>query len=66
MVQKNALEDVMREIAIMKKIQHKNIIRLHEVINDDQEDKLYLVLDLAEQGQLIEWDPETNRFFFLD
>jgi [calcium/calmodulin-dependent protein kinase] kinase len=30
------------EIAIMKKLQHPNLIRLHEVIDDDENDKLYM------------------------
>lgn len=32
----------MKEIAVMKKIDHKNLIRLHEVIDDVDEDKLYM------------------------
>ena len=32
----------MREIAIMKKVNHINCIRLHEVIDDEDEDKLYM------------------------
>ena len=32
----------MREIAIMKKLNHPNVIKLHEVIDDPEEDKLYL------------------------
>lgn len=31
-----------REIAIMKKLCHKNIIKLYEVIDDEEHDKLYL------------------------
>ena len=40
--QKNALEDVLREIAVMKKLDHKNVIKLVEVINDPVEDKLFM------------------------
>jgi hypothetical protein len=57
----------MKEIAIMKKLQHPNLIRLHEVIDDDENDKLYLsksliliiiflVLDFAEKGEILLWN----------
>ena len=39
---KDALEDVMREIAIMKKLDHPNVIKLYEVIDDPETDKLFL------------------------
>ena len=44
---RNGLEDVLREIAVMKKLNHINVIRLHEVINDADDDKIFLVLDYA-------------------
>ena len=68
MVVKDALMDVMREIAIMKKLSHENIVRLHEVIDDPENDKLYLsisieiVIDFAESGQLVEWNEDENIF----
>ena len=39
---KDALEDVNREIEVMKKLNHDNCIKLYEVISNDQNDKLYL------------------------
>ena len=53
----------MREIAIMKKLHHLNIIGLHEVIDDDEEDKLYMVIEFAENGQILDWDVDTRRFY---
>lgn len=32
----------MREIAVMRKLNHENCIKLHEVIDDEQEKLLYL------------------------
>jgi len=42
MAYKDQLQNVLMEIAIMKKLQHPNLIRLHEVIDDDENDKLYM------------------------
>ena len=40
----------MREIDIMKELDHINTIRLHEVINDDEGDKLYMSIFLRFNG----------------
>lgn len=40
----------------MQKLDHKNLIRLHEVINDKDTDKFILVLDYAKYGELMIWD----------
>ena len=58
----NALQDVSREIAIMKKLSHPNIIRLYEVIDDEEGDKLYMILDLAPNGELLIWDDALMGF----
>ncbi len=43
LVNKNALHLVKREIAILKKLSHPNIIRLFEVIQNEEHDKIYLI-----------------------
>eukprot|EP00164_Ancoracysta_twista_P011204 GFYU01017194.1.p1 GENE.GFYU01017194.1~~GFYU01017194.1.p1 ORF type:complete len:418 (+),score=53.16 GFYU01017194.1:249-1502(+) len=45
-----ALDDVMREIAIMKKLKHANVATLYEVIDDPEKEKMYLVMELIEGG----------------
>ena len=40
----NAYDLVKQEIAIMKKLTHTNIIRLYEVIENPNNDKLYMIL----------------------
>lgn len=62
MIYKTALDTVKREIAVMKKINHPNLIKLHEVIENPDNDKIYLVLDFCEQGQLIEWNENKNKY----
>lgn len=58
----NALQDVFKEIAIMKKLSHPNIIRLYEIIDDEKGDKIYMIIDLAPNGELLIWDEETQGF----
>lgn len=39
---KDAYQDVLREISIMKELDHVCLIRLHEVIEEPEGDKLYM------------------------
>lgn len=39
---KSQLQNVLQEIAIMKKLVHPNLIQLYEVIDYDDGDKLYM------------------------
>ncbi|KAL0487342.1 calmodulin dependent protein kinase kinase [Acrasis kona] len=47
-----AYSDVLREIAINKKLNHENCVRLFEVIDDPSNDKLYLVLEYVSNGSI--------------
>ena len=38
----NLLDKVYREIAIMKKLDHPNVVKLEEVVDDPEEDNLYM------------------------
>lgn len=46
-------EDIRREIAIMKKLLHPNVLRLYEVLDDPNVNKMYLVLEYMKEGDLI-------------
>ena len=56
-IEKSMLQDdiklLRREIQIMKKVDHPNILKLHEIYEDD--DKVYIVMELCVQ----------NRFFLF-
>ena len=57
-----ALDEVYQEIAIMQKLDHQNIIRLYEVLDDPLQDKLYLVMPVADCGEILELDDEKLHF----
>ncbi|XP_073947865.1 calcium/calmodulin-dependent protein kinase kinase 2 isoform X2 [Choristoneura fumiferana] len=48
------LQRVYREIAVLKKLDHPNVVKLVEVLDDPEEDQLYLVFQLLEGGPVIE------------
>jgi len=39
---KSAFDNVVREIAVMKKLNHQNICRIYEIINDPKDANIYL------------------------
>ncbi|XP_014274100.1 calcium/calmodulin-dependent protein kinase kinase 2 isoform X3 [Halyomorpha halys] len=49
----NPLEKVHREIAVLKKLDHPNVVKLIEVLDDPIEDNLYLVFELLHGGEVI-------------
>lgn len=47
------LDRVYREIAVLKKLDHPNVVKLVEVLDDPLEDSLYLVFELVELGEIL-------------
>ncbi|KAG8226889.1 hypothetical protein J437_LFUL005648 [Ladona fulva] len=50
---KSPLERVYREIAILKKLDHPNVVKLYEVLDDEVEDTIYLVFEWLEKGEIL-------------
>lgn len=50
----NPLDKVYREIAILKKLDHPNVVKLVEVVDDPEEDNLYMAFEFLEKGELLE------------
>jgi len=48
----SAYDSVLGEIAVMKQLQHPNIVRLYEVIDDPDEDLLFMVMEVVGGGDL--------------
>jgi len=54
MMQKKALEDEMREIAVMKRVNHPHCVQLFEVIDDAEHDRTFLILELLRGGHVMD------------
>lgn len=54
-----AMSDVLREVSIMKMVDHPNIVNLIEVINDPLSDHFYMVLEYVE-GKLV-WEGSSSE-----
>lgn len=72
---KDALYLIREEIAIMKKLNHPNLVQLIEVLDDPEEDSLYMVLEMCKKGVVMKvglddpadpYPPETCRCWFRD
>lgn len=59
----NPLDSIHREIAILKKCVHDNIVCLKEVIDDNEspEQNIYLVFELMDSGQVMEEPNMSNK-----
>lgn len=51
--QGNPLFLIKEEIAIMKKLNHPNLVSLIEVLDDPEEDSLYMVLEMCKKGVIM-------------
>nr|OQO24751.1 hypothetical protein B0A51_14032 [Rachicladosporium sp. CCFEE 5018] len=69
----NSLDLIKDEIAIMKKLSHKNLVSLHEVLDDPGDDSLYMVMDICKKGVVMDvslgsctmpYDEEVCRCWF--
>ena len=50
---RTALESVEREIAVMKMIQHPNLVSLYEVIDSEETGRLYMVIEYIPLGEIM-------------
>ncbi|RYC60436.1 hypothetical protein CHU98_g5784 [Xylaria longipes] len=53
---RDALYLIRAEIAIMKKLNHDNLVALIEVLDDPEDDSLYLVLEMCKKGVVMKID----------
>lgn len=59
----------------MKKLNHNNVVSLIEVLDDPEEDSLYMVLEMCKKGVVMKvglderadpYNEETCRYWFRD
>ena len=50
---KTAFSQLANEIAILKKMNHPNVVRLYEIIDDEKFDKLYMIMEYVDGGSLL-------------
>jgi [calcium/calmodulin-dependent protein kinase] kinase len=69
-MEKSAFDSIIQEIAILKKLDHPNIVQLYEVIDDPSCHKLYIVMDFIRNGSILKMLDEgpineilARRFF---
>ncbi|KAM0434436.1 hypothetical protein ACHAPT_003532 [Fusarium lateritium] len=71
----DALHFVREEIAIMKKLYHPNLVQLYEVLDDPEEDSIYMVLEMCRKGVVMKvgldeqaepYPEESCRYWFRD
>jgi len=41
-------------------VHHPNIIKLYEIIDDDKHDYMYVILELANMGQIAKWNADNE------
>ena len=58
----NNLDKVYMEIEIWTGLNHPYIAKLYEMIDDDNHDYLYLILEIADMGQIAKWNFEKERY----
>ncbi|KAL5614782.1 hypothetical protein BROUX41_004871 [Berkeleyomyces rouxiae] len=66
---------IRQEVAVMKKLHHENLVQLIEVLDDPEEDSLYMVLEMCHRGVVQKFDEnkratpleeEKARHYFRD
>ncbi|KAE9576891.1 hypothetical protein CGMCC3_g7077 [Colletotrichum fructicola] len=71
----DALFFIRQEIAIMKKLNHPNLVQLIEVLDDPEEDSLYMVLEMCKKGVVMKvglsetatpYPEDSCRYWFRD
>eukprot|EP00047_Mylnosiga_fluctuans_P001939 m.222497 g.222497 ORF g.222497 m.222497 type:complete len:456 (-) comp10774_c0_seq1:471-1838(-) len=56
------MQDLKREVAVLKKLSHPNIVRLFEVIDDSSHDTIYMIFELMPMGPVMDLTSNPHPF----
>jgi serine/threonine protein kinase len=59
----SAYEFVKEELKVLQRLEHPNIIYLHEIIDDPKRDHIYLITQYHSKGSLGEKLEEKNNLY---
>ena len=54
--------DLFREIDIQKSLNHPNIVMLYEIIDDEEDEKIHLILNYCKHGEILTFDEDKMKF----
>jgi len=54
------LQTVFREIALMKKLRHPNVLRLYEAMDDPDQDNIFMILEYIDNGAVMSGQMEQD------
>jgi len=57
------LDKIYEEIDVWRLLKSSWVINLYEVIDDEEYSKLYMIMELADIGQPMEYDWDKNTYF---
>jgi serine/threonine protein kinase len=58
----NGLQRIQLEVDVLCSLEHDHVVKLLEVIDDPQDDYVYLVLELADPGAIVQWNVSTLMY----
>lgn len=60
------LKDALKELSILKRIDHPNIVLLKEIIYDNKDENIYLIIQFVERGTILKFHEESETFSIND
>eukprot|EP00667_Euglena_gracilis_P007711 EG_transcript_7796 len=57
---KTEFDKVMMEIEIMKSLQHPNVVKMYEVIDDPESGKVYLIMEFCAGGRIFDFEGDQE------